>query len=195
MKNELSNAGVRPPNMSALTEPEDPDCRVHAAWLAQVSEAGDGLLAKEAGGRTSVSTSSSARADRLAGQEVRLAAAHVDRRSGLITKVLIGCIFAAAIAAVFAIPSYLSFFSILTMGKRSRLRHRSRHTPHKATLIGKRAKVLEHAEGTICAGPLPTTVEMPRWGAHRSATAHRPSKDFGIGRGRQPTQLNALIRR
>jgi hypothetical protein len=96
--------------MSALTEPEDPDCRVHAAWLAQVSEAGDGLLAKEAGGRTSVSTSSSARADRLAGQEVRLAAAHVDRRSGLITKVLIGCIFAAAIAAVFAIPSYLSFF-------------------------------------------------------------------------------------
>jgi hypothetical protein len=68
------------------------------------------MLAKEAGGSTSVSTSSSAPADRLAGQEVRLAPVHVDRTSGLITKVLIGCIFAAAIAAVIAIPSYLSFF-------------------------------------------------------------------------------------
>ena len=110
MKNELSNGGVPPPNISALTEPDEPDCRVHAAWLAQVSKAGDGPLAKEAGGSTSVSRSSSAPADRLAGQEVRLAPAHVDRRSGLITKVLIGCMFAAAIAAVIAIPSYLSFF-------------------------------------------------------------------------------------
>ena len=107
MKKELSNAGVCSPNMSGLTEPEDPDYRVHAAWLAQASNAGDGLLAKEAGGSTRVSTSASAPADRLAGQEVRLAPAHVDRRSGLITQVLIGCIFAAAIAAV---PSYLSFF-------------------------------------------------------------------------------------
>src|SRR2546430_8141727 len=110
MKNEVSNGGVRPPNMSAPTEPEDSDCRVHAAWLAQVSKAGDGLLAKEAGGSTSVSTSSSAPADRSAGQEVSLTPAQVDRRSGLIRKVLIGCIFAAAIAAVIAIPSYLSFF-------------------------------------------------------------------------------------
>ncbi len=110
MKNELSNGGVRPPNISALTEPEEPDCRVHAAWLAQISKAGDGLPAKEARGTTSVSTSSSAPADRLAGQEVRLAPAYVDRRSGLITKVLIGCIIAAAIAAVVAIPSYFSFF-------------------------------------------------------------------------------------
>jgi len=39
--------------MSGLTEPEDPDYRVHAAWLAQASNAGDGLLAKEAGGSTS----------------------------------------------------------------------------------------------------------------------------------------------
>ena len=109
MKNDLSNGGVRPPNISALTEPEEPDCRVHAAWLAQVSKAGDGLLAKEAGGSTSASTSS-APADRFAGQEVRLAPAQVDRRSGLITKVLIGCIFAAPIAAVVAIPWYLSFF-------------------------------------------------------------------------------------
>jgi hypothetical protein len=110
MKNEPSNGGARPPKMSALTEPEDPDGRVHAAWLAQVSKAGDGLLTKEAGGTTSVSTSSSAPADRLAGQEVRLAPGHVDRRTGLITKVLVGCIFAAAITAVIAIPLYLPFF-------------------------------------------------------------------------------------
>jgi hypothetical protein len=107
MRHELSNAGVRPPHMNPLIEPEDPDCDVHAAWLAQVSKAGDRLLAKEASGSTQVSTSASAPADRLAGQQVRLAPAHVDRRSGLITRVLIGCIFAAAIAAV---PSYLSFF-------------------------------------------------------------------------------------
>jgi hypothetical protein len=98
--------------MNPLIEREDPDCRVHAAWLAQISKAGDRLLAKEADGSTRVSTSASAPADRLAGQEVRLAPEHVDRRSGLITKVLIGCIFAAAIAAVIAIPSYLSFFEI-----------------------------------------------------------------------------------
>src|SRR5262249_35756701 len=107
MRHELSNGGVRPPNMNPLVEPEDPDCRVHAAWLGQVSKAGDRLLAKEAGGSTRVSASASAPADRLAGQEVRLAPAHVDRRSGLI---LMGCIFAAAIAAVITIPSYLSFF-------------------------------------------------------------------------------------
>jgi hypothetical protein len=109
MKNELSDGGVRPPNLSALTEPGDPDCRVHAAWLAQVSKAGDALLDKEAGGSTSVSMSSLAADDRLAGQEVRLAPAHADGRSGVITKVLIGGVFAAAIAAVIAIPSYFFF--------------------------------------------------------------------------------------
>ena len=107
MTNELSNGGGRPPSMNALAEPGDPDCRVHAAWLAQVSKAGDRLLAKEAGGSTRVSTSASAPADRLTGQEIRLAPAQVDRRSGLITKVLIGCIAAAAIAAVIAIPPHL----------------------------------------------------------------------------------------
>ena len=110
MKHELSNGGVCPPHKNPLIEPEDPDCRVHAAWLAQVSKAGDRLLAKEAGGSTKISTSASAPADRLTGQEIRLAPAQVDRRSGLITKVLIGCIIAAAIAAVVAIPSYFSFF-------------------------------------------------------------------------------------
>ena len=90
--------------MTALTEPEDPDCRVHAAWLAQVSKAGDGMLAKEAGGSTSTSTSSLAPADRFSGQEGRLAPEHVDRKSDLITKALIGGIFVAVIAAVVAIP-------------------------------------------------------------------------------------------
>jgi hypothetical protein len=107
---ELFNGGDRPPNMSALTEPGDPDWRVHAAWLAQVSKAGAGVLNEEPGGSTSLSMNSSAPADRLAEQEVPLAPAHVDRKSGLIAKVLIGCLFAAAIAAVIAIPSYLSFF-------------------------------------------------------------------------------------
>ena len=100
MRNGLSNEDVRPPNMSALTEPEDPDGRVHAAWLAQVSKAGDELLAKEAGDSTSVPTSSSAPADRLAAQEVRVAPAQVDRRPGLTTKILIGSILAAALAAI-----------------------------------------------------------------------------------------------
>jgi hypothetical protein len=107
MKNELSNGGVCSPNMSGLTEPEDPDHRVHAAWLAQASNAGDGLLAKEAGGSTSELTSSSAPPDRLAGQEAPLAPAQVDRRFGLITKLLLGCILATGIAAVIAIPLYL----------------------------------------------------------------------------------------
>jgi hypothetical protein len=108
MQNEVPNAGARSPNMSGLTEPEDPDYRVHAAWLAQASNAGDGPLPKEAAGGASELTSSLARPDRLGGQEAPLAPAQVDRRSGVI--IFIGCIFGAAIAAVIAIPSYLSFF-------------------------------------------------------------------------------------
>jgi hypothetical protein len=107
MQNEVPNAGARSPNMSGLTEPEDPDYRVHAAWLAQASNAGDGPLPKEAAGGASELTSSLARPDRLGGQEAPLAPAQVDRRSGLITKLLIGCILATAIAAVIAIPPYL----------------------------------------------------------------------------------------
>jgi hypothetical protein len=34
-------------NMSAPIEPDDPDVRVHAAWLAQVSDAADGLVARQ----------------------------------------------------------------------------------------------------------------------------------------------------
>ena len=58
MKNELSDGGVHPPNVSALTEPGDPDYRVHAAWLAQVAKAGDGRLGKEAGGKTNINMNS-----------------------------------------------------------------------------------------------------------------------------------------
>ena len=106
MKNEQPNAGVCSP-----TEPEDPDYRVHAAWLAQVSNAGAGLLAKKAGGGTS---ELSAPHDHLAGQEVPLAPAHIDRKSGLITKLLIGSILATAIAAVIAVPSYLETWQVPT---------------------------------------------------------------------------------
>jgi hypothetical protein len=68
--------------MNPFIASEDPDCRVHAAWLAQVSKAGDRLLAKEAGGSTRVSTSAAALADRLARQEVRLASEHHRIRRG-----------------------------------------------------------------------------------------------------------------
>jgi hypothetical protein len=92
-------------NFSAPTEPEEPDCRLHAAWFAQVSEAADGLLAeqvpKQSGGSASVSTSSLAPTDRVLRQEVRLAS---PSRSGLIIMALIGFIFAAVVAAVISFP-------------------------------------------------------------------------------------------
>jgi hypothetical protein len=60
-------------NISAPIEPDDPDVRVHAAWLAQISEAADGLVAKQVpkqdGGSTSVSAISSNPAVRLVGHE------------------------------------------------------------------------------------------------------------------------------
>src|SRR5262245_58872228 len=59
--------------MSAPIEPDDPDARVHAAWLAQVSDAADGLVArqvpKQDGGSTSVSAISSNPAVRLVGHD------------------------------------------------------------------------------------------------------------------------------
>jgi hypothetical protein len=64
-------------SMSVPSKSEDPDFRVHAAWLAQVSEAAPGRLAKQVpqqeGGRPSVSPSSLDPADCLLGQQVRLA--------------------------------------------------------------------------------------------------------------------------
>jgi hypothetical protein len=108
MRNGLSHEGIRPPNTCALTGPDDPDCRVHAAWLAEVSKAGDGLLAEEAGGSTSVPRSSSAPADPLPAPEIRI---DVDSRPGLTTKVLIGSILGGALAAIVGIPSYFSFFA------------------------------------------------------------------------------------
>jgi hypothetical protein len=98
--------------MSAPTEPDDPDVRVHAAWLAQISDAADGLVARQApkqgGGSTSVSAISSNPAVRLVGHDVpppRIP--RLGRRSGLTVMVLVGIIFALALAAVSAIPQHL----------------------------------------------------------------------------------------
>ena len=98
--------------MSAPTEPDDPDVRVHAAWLAQVSDATDRLLAKQVpkqdGGSTSVSAIWSNPAVRLVGHDVPPPQLpRLGRRSGLIVMVLVGFIFALALAAVSAIPQHL----------------------------------------------------------------------------------------
>lgn len=96
-------------------ESQDPDFRVPGAWLAQASKAADELLAKQVpeqgGGSPSVSMSSLDPADRLVGQEVRLAPR--SRRggsSGLIVLIVLGCIFAMALAAVIAIPPDLALY-------------------------------------------------------------------------------------
>jgi hypothetical protein len=102
-------------SMSAPSESEDPDFRVHAAWLAQVSEAADGRLAKQVpqqgGGSPSVSPSSLDPADCLVGQQVRLAPpSRRGSRSGPIMVIVLGCIFAMALAAVIAIPPRFALF-------------------------------------------------------------------------------------
>jgi hypothetical protein len=88
--------------MSTLTESEDPDYLVHAAWVAQVSKAADRLPAKqipkEGGG--SLSTSSLEPANHLVRPQVRLAL----RFPGVKRSALIRCIFAMALFALVAIP-------------------------------------------------------------------------------------------
>jgi hypothetical protein len=98
--------------MSAPTEPDDPDVRVHAAWLAQVSDVSDRLLAKQVpkqdAGSTSVSGIWSSPAVRLVGHDVPPPQLpRLDRRSGLIVMVLVGFIFPLALAAVSALPQHL----------------------------------------------------------------------------------------
>jgi hypothetical protein len=98
--------------MSAPIEPDDPDVRLHAAWLAQVSDAADGLVArqvpKQDGGSTSVSAISSNPAVRLVGHDAPPPQLpRLWRRSGLILMVLVGFIFALALAAVSPIPQHL----------------------------------------------------------------------------------------
>jgi hypothetical protein len=88
-------------NVSAPTEPQGTDSRLHEAWFAQASEAADPLPAEQvpeqSGDSPSIATSSLAPADRVLGLEVRV----VSRlRSGLIIMALIGFIFAAVVAAV-----------------------------------------------------------------------------------------------
>ena len=94
--------------MSDPIEPDDPDVRFHAAWLAQLSEGADGLVSKQVpkhdGGNTSVSAISSNPAVRLVGHDVPPPQLpRLGRRSGLIVIVLIGLVFALALAAVSAI--------------------------------------------------------------------------------------------
>jgi hypothetical protein len=97
--------------MSAATELEDPDFRVQAAWLAQVSETTEGRLAeqvpKQGGGKTTQSTTSSlAPADRRGSQEAGLAPqSRLGRRSSLIKMVSVGSIITVLLAAVIAIAS------------------------------------------------------------------------------------------
>ena len=97
-------------NKKAPTQPEDPDDRLHAAWFAEASST-DGLLAKQvpkqAGGSTSLSTSSLVPVCRLPGEGVRPAP---PRRSGVIMIISIGFIFAAAAVAVISIPPHLLFW-------------------------------------------------------------------------------------
>jgi hypothetical protein len=98
--------------MSDPIEPDDPDVRFHAAWLAQLSEDADGLVSKQVpkhdGGNTSVSAISSNPAVRLVGHDVPPPQLpRLGRRSGLIVIVLIGLVFALALAAVSAIPQHL----------------------------------------------------------------------------------------
>lgn len=98
--------------MSDPIEPDDPDVRFHAAWLAQLSEGADGLVSKQVpkhdGCNTSVSAISSNPAVRLVGHDVPPPQLpRLGRRSGLIVIVLIGLVFALALAAVSAIPQHL----------------------------------------------------------------------------------------
>lgn len=98
--------------MSDPIEPDDPDVRFHAAWLAQLSEGADELVSKQVpkhdGGNTSVSAISSNPAVRLVGHDVPPPQLpRLGRRSGLIVIVLIGLVFALALAAVSAIPQHL----------------------------------------------------------------------------------------
>lgn len=95
--------------MSAPTESEDLEFRVHAAWLAQVSEAADGPLVKQVpqqgGSSSSVSPSSLEPADRLVGEQIPLAPP-----SRQIIAIVVGCIFAMVLTAVIAIPPHLALF-------------------------------------------------------------------------------------
>jgi hypothetical protein len=101
-------------SMSVASESEDPDFRVHAAWLAQVSEAAPGRLAQvpqQGGGRPSVSPSSWDPAYCLVGQQVRLAPpSRRGRRSGLVMVIVLGCIIGMALTVVIAIPPRFALF-------------------------------------------------------------------------------------
>jgi hypothetical protein len=97
------------PYMNAATELEDPDFRVQAAWLAQLSETADARLAeqvpKQGRGKTTQSTTSSLTpTDRRITQEASLAPPSLlGRRWSLIKMVSVGSIITVLLAAVIAI--------------------------------------------------------------------------------------------
>jgi hypothetical protein len=102
-------------SMNAPMESEDPDFRLHAAWLAQVSQAANGALdkqvPKEAADRPSQSTNLLCFADHLVGQEVHLAPRPRPwRRAGPLMVTGLGCLFAMALSTVITIPPQLAVF-------------------------------------------------------------------------------------
>jgi hypothetical protein len=111
-------------NASVPIEPADPDVRVHAAWLAQVSKPADGLRAKEtSGGATGVATSSlnpASRSNRYDGSFPH--PWHFGRRAGVIITVLIGFIFAMAAAVLILKHSSESLTSLLPHALQSEAR-------------------------------------------------------------------------
>jgi hypothetical protein len=103
-------------NISAMTEPADPDFRIHAAWLAQVSGAAEGSLAKQApeqhvprqDGGNAGTTSSLNTADCSDEQSVPVPQySRLWMRSGVITMAVVGFTFAVALAAVSVLPEHL----------------------------------------------------------------------------------------
>jgi hypothetical protein len=103
--------------MSALIEPADPDFRVHAAWLARVSEAADGARANQVpqqhlpqqdAGIAGGATSSFNTADRLGGPDTA-PRSRLGRRLGVIIIAWGSFAFVVALAAVSVMPQHLRF--------------------------------------------------------------------------------------
>ena len=101
--------GATPPakasnDMNASNEGADPDSRVHAAWLGHLSGTAEGLLGKQAseqGVREHENGTAGPTNRPLEGRAVVLPQlSRLGMRPGLIIIALIGCIVAAALAAV-----------------------------------------------------------------------------------------------
>jgi hypothetical protein len=96
--------GGRLPNMSAETETEDPDFRVHAAWLAHISEVENGQLTEQdpKQGTNESTTSSIDRAGRPVGQEARVSPpSRIRRTFGLILMVVLPLLAVISFSSLF----------------------------------------------------------------------------------------------